>query len=303
MATRHVRALPARRRLTRRRQPSSCSVPGNLTHVHLLASDPARDQQLRQLRDAHPRVPHRRRPTPTPAAETVRLAFRFHLRAQTSFRPPVEITGLRPEEVARMRDADRTAPYPRPGHRGSVQLLEGILQPGHRRRRPRQPTRTRPHGGSRSGPRQWASSSTATASTSPRPASCASPPSPAPTGRGHSQARPPAPTRPTPRPSSCSAAVKTPSPSSTPSATPPRGNRLLPLQPDTGGQRALAESLADGGRIIEVHRTDAPRTARPQRLRPPLNGHTPYSAYLALAALLAGYLRGNRIVARRELPQ
>ena len=27
-----------------------------------------------------------------------------------------------------------------------------------------------------------------------------------------------------------------------------------------------------------------------------LNGHTPYSAYLALAAMLTGYLRGNDVV-------
>jgi UDP-N-acetyl-alpha-D-muramoyl-L-alanyl-L-glutamate epimerase len=63
----------------------------------------------------------------------------------------------------------------------------------------------------------------------------------------------------------------------------------------TEGQRNLAESLANGGRIIEVRRQVLPELlALNDSDRP--NGHTPYSAYLALAALLVGYLRGNPMV-------
>jgi hypothetical protein len=62
----------------------------------------------------------------------------------------------------------------------------------------------------------------------------------------------------------------------------------------TPGQRVLAESLADGGRIIEVRREILPELLELNASGHP-NGHTPYSAYLALAALLAGYLRGNTL--------
>ena len=63
----------------------------------------------------------------------------------------------------------------------------------------------------------------------------------------------------------------------------------------TSAQRALAQSLADGGRIIEVHRQILPELLALNAAGHP-NGHTPYSAYLALAALLAGYLRGTTTV-------
>ena len=63
----------------------------------------------------------------------------------------------------------------------------------------------------------------------------------------------------------------------------------------TEGQRDLAESLADSGRIIEVRRQVLPELLALNASGHP-NGHTPYSAYLALAALLAGYLRGNPMV-------
>lgn len=63
----------------------------------------------------------------------------------------------------------------------------------------------------------------------------------------------------------------------------------------TEGQRALAESLAGGGRIIEARRRVLPELLALNASGHP-NGHTPYSAYLALAALLAGYLRGNGMV-------
>jgi hypothetical protein len=63
----------------------------------------------------------------------------------------------------------------------------------------------------------------------------------------------------------------------------------------TEGQRALAESLAVGGRIIEARRQVLPELLALNAAGHP-NGHTPYSAYLALAALLAGYLRGSPMV-------
>jgi UDP-N-acetyl-alpha-D-muramoyl-L-alanyl-L-glutamate epimerase len=57
-------------------------------------------------------------------------------------------------------------------------------------------------------------------------------------------------------------------------------------------QRALAESLAGGGRVVEVRREILPGLLRLNAAGHP-NGHTPFSAYLAVAAMLAGYLRGS----------
>jgi hypothetical protein len=63
----------------------------------------------------------------------------------------------------------------------------------------------------------------------------------------------------------------------------------------TDSQRALARSLADGGRITEVRRSMLPELLAMNDSGEFLNGHTPYSAYLALAAMLTGYLRGNDV--------
>lgn len=63
----------------------------------------------------------------------------------------------------------------------------------------------------------------------------------------------------------------------------------------TDDQRGLAGALADGGRVIEVRRQVLPELLALNASGHP-NGHTPYSAYLAFAALLAGYLRGNGMV-------
>lgn len=60
----------------------------------------------------------------------------------------------------------------------------------------------------------------------------------------------------------------------------------------TPGQRSLAESLTNGGRILELHREILPELLALNADGHP-NGHTPYSAYLAIAAILAGYLRGS----------
>jgi len=64
----------------------------------------------------------------------------------------------------------------------------------------------------------------------------------------------------------------------------------------TQSQRTLARSLADGGRITEVHRSMLPELLAMNDSGEFLNGHTPYSAYLALAAMLTGYLRGNDVI-------
>jgi UDP-N-acetyl-alpha-D-muramoyl-L-alanyl-L-glutamate epimerase len=64
----------------------------------------------------------------------------------------------------------------------------------------------------------------------------------------------------------------------------------------TQSQRGLAQSLADGGRITDVHRAMLPELLTMNDTGEFLNGHTPYSAYLALAAMLTGYLRGNDVI-------
>jgi UDP-N-acetyl-alpha-D-muramoyl-L-alanyl-L-glutamate epimerase len=56
--------------------------------------------------------------------------------------------------------------------------------------------------------------------------------------------------------------------------------------------RGLAGSLAAGGRLVEVRRAILPELLRLNAAGRP-NGHTPFSAYLAFAAMLAGYLRGS----------
>lgn len=63
----------------------------------------------------------------------------------------------------------------------------------------------------------------------------------------------------------------------------------------TTGQRSLAESLRAGGRILQVRREILPELLALNAANHP-NGHTPYSAYLAVAALLVGYLRGSEMV-------
>ena len=59
--------------------------------------------------------------------------------------------------------------------------------------------------------------------------------------------------------------------------------------------RGMAGSLAAGGRVLEAHRTILPELLRLNAAGHP-NGHTPFSAYLAFAAMLAGYLRGSGLV-------
>lgn len=56
--------------------------------------------------------------------------------------------------------------------------------------------------------------------------------------------------------------------------------------------RGLAGSLASGGRLVEVRRAILPELLALNAAGHP-NGHTPFSAYLAFAAMLTGYLRGS----------
>jgi hypothetical protein len=56
--------------------------------------------------------------------------------------------------------------------------------------------------------------------------------------------------------------------------------------------RGLAGSLASGGRLVQVRRAMLPELLRLNAAGHP-NGHTPFSAYLAFAAMLTGYLRGS----------
>jgi UDP-N-acetyl-alpha-D-muramoyl-L-alanyl-L-glutamate epimerase len=59
--------------------------------------------------------------------------------------------------------------------------------------------------------------------------------------------------------------------------------------------RGMAGSLAAGGRVLEAHRAILPELLRLNAAGHP-NGHTPFSAYLAFAAMLTGYLRGSGLV-------
>jgi hypothetical protein len=56
--------------------------------------------------------------------------------------------------------------------------------------------------------------------------------------------------------------------------------------------RGLAGSLAPCGRLVEVRRAILPELLALNAAGHP-NGHTPFSAYLAFAAMLTGYLRGS----------
>jgi hypothetical protein len=56
--------------------------------------------------------------------------------------------------------------------------------------------------------------------------------------------------------------------------------------------RGMATSLAAGGRVLEAQRAILPELLQLNAAGHP-NGHTPFSAYLAFAAMLTGYLRGS----------
>jgi UDP-N-acetyl-alpha-D-muramoyl-L-alanyl-L-glutamate epimerase len=56
--------------------------------------------------------------------------------------------------------------------------------------------------------------------------------------------------------------------------------------------RGMTGSLSAGGRVLEAQRAILPELLRLNAAGYP-NGHTPFSAYLAFAAMLTGYLRGS----------
>jgi UDP-N-acetyl-alpha-D-muramoyl-L-alanyl-L-glutamate epimerase len=59
--------------------------------------------------------------------------------------------------------------------------------------------------------------------------------------------------------------------------------------------RGATGPLAARGRVLEAHRAILPELLRLNAAGHP-NGHTPFSAYLAFAAMLTGYLRGSGLV-------
>jgi UDP-N-acetyl-alpha-D-muramoyl-L-alanyl-L-glutamate epimerase len=63
----------------------------------------------------------------------------------------------------------------------------------------------------------------------------------------------------------------------------------------TSEQSRLAESVAAGGRVFRVERHILPELLELNARNHP-NGHTPYSAYLGVVAMLIGYLRGSEHV-------
>lgn len=64
----------------------------------------------------------------------------------------------------------------------------------------------------------------------------------------------------------------------------------------TDGQKVLTGKLQEtGSRVFTVRRSMLPELLELNAQGYP-NGHTPYSAYLAFAAMLCGYLRGNSMV-------
>jgi hypothetical protein len=63
----------------------------------------------------------------------------------------------------------------------------------------------------------------------------------------------------------------------------------------TSEQSRLAESVAAGGRVLRVERHILSELLELNARNHP-NGHTPYSAYLGVAAMLIGYLRGSEHV-------
>ena len=252
-----------------------------------LADDPARDQQLRQLRNAHPvfRVDAAHAAA---SGGTLRLTFRFTT-GQTTFSPTADITGLRPDEAARTSTptAQRLiramaiveafsywkaycSPVidiaPPPADPGETAWWETFWPQGMGEFFYRNGIDYTVPGFLR-----------ITAQPGPAPA----PGSHAPGSHGSA---PPMVMFSGGKDSlALTYAIRD-------------GATDFFLYNPTSAQRTLAESLADGGRIIEAHRQILPELLALNATGHP-NGHTPYSAYLALAALLAGYLRGTTTVA------
>jgi UDP-N-acetyl-alpha-D-muramoyl-L-alanyl-L-glutamate epimerase len=260
--------------------------------VPLLASDPARNEQLGHLRDSHPVFRVEEAGAAVHDDGALRLEFRFTC-GETAFAPSVKIAGLRPDEAARV-----SAPTARRLIRAlaiveAFSYWKAFCSPVIQVDLPAlDPAET-----------AWWESFWPRAMreffyrngieyTSPGFLRITAPPAPAPAARPAHQA-----------------------PGSQAGAPPlvmfSGGKDSLALTyairdddapatdfflyNPTEGQRSLALSLAGGGRIIEARRQVLPELLALNASGHP-NGHTPYSAYLALAALLAGYLRGNPMV-------
>jgi hypothetical protein len=257
-----------------------------------LAVDRARDQQLQKLRDSHPvfRIEDARA---TASGGTVRLAFRFTC-GQTAFAPSVEFIGLRPDEAARAYTQTAQRIIRALAIVEAFSYWKAYCSPAIEVALPfGDPAET-----------AWWESFWPKAMgeffyrngidfTSPGFLRITASPGLVPTQE-----------------------LAEPAPGSQDDSAPPLvmfsgGKDSLALtyaiRDDTApatdfflynpidGQRSLAESLTNGGRIIEVRREVLPVLLALNASGHP-NGHTPYSAYLAIAALLAGYLRGSGLV-------
>lgn len=257
----------------------------------LLASDPARNEQLEHLRDSHPVFRVEDASAAYCGMGTVRLEFRFTCGDRT-FSPSVELAGLRPEEVARV-----CAPTARRLVRAlaiveAFSYWKAFCSPVIEAALPSaDPAET-----------AWWESFWPKAMgeffyrngidfTTPGFLRITASPSLAPTAEfssalsSHGAGAPPLVMFSGGKDSLALAyAVRDAAPATE-----------FFLYNPTEGQRALAESMDGGGRIIEVRRHVLPELLALNASGHP-NGHTPYSAYLALAALLVGCLRGSPMV-------
>jgi hypothetical protein len=259
--------------------------------VHLLASDPARNEQLGQLRDSHPlfRIEDARAAS---TGGTVRLEFRFTC-GETTFAPCVELAGLRPDEVAR---ADTQIVQRLIRALAIVEafsywkafcspVIEVALPPAD----PAETVWWESFWPKAMGEFFYRNGIDFTAAGflritgRPGPASAGEPADLPLDGQG-----------------SAPPLVMLSGGKDSLALTYAIRDDAAPatdffLYNPTQGQRGLAESLADGGRIIEVRRQVLSELLALNASGHP-NGHTPYSAYLAIAALLVGCLRGNPMV-------
>jgi hypothetical protein len=257
--------------------------------VPQLASDPARNEQLQRLRDAYPVFRVMSADAAADGGGAVRLEFTFACGDRT-FRPTVEITGLQPDEAARISS---------PAARRIVRAL-AITEAASYWKATVSPVIEIGVGSANQDEAAWWERFWIPAMGEFFYRN----------GIDFTQ------------PSFLRVIAATAVPCADPSRTAPAAGVARPLVMFSGGkdslaltyalkdgpvdfflynptasQRALAQSLADGGRVTEVHRAILPELLAMNDSGEFLNGHTPYSAYLALAAMLVGYLRGNDGVA------
>jgi hypothetical protein len=248
--------------------------------VSLLASDPARNEQLRRLRDTYPVF---RIQAADAAADggTVQVTFAFTVGGRT-FRPSVEFSGLRPDEAARVTS---------PAAQRIVRAL-AIVEAASYWKATVSPVIEIGTGAADPAEVAWWEKfwipamgeflySNGVDFTAPGFLRIASTP-----GLPPGEPTAPADQVRADRPLVMFSGGKD-------SLALKDGPVDLFLYNPAQSQQALARSLADGGRITDVHRSMLPELLAMNDSGEFLNGHTPYSAYLALAAMLTGYLRGN----------